>query len=146
MKWGEERLKTPLHGMLYGIASDRGHAYRGRQVLLSRPSVELSRAASGRGCAWWRSFGNAFPRVGVRFPNAINIHHRARSFHLGFHVSTWQTAADTWTVADDAPRLSNSSAARRGEFAVISAARGSHGDGPWWPHVELLSYWKTREF
>ena len=95
MKWGEERLKTPLHRMLYDIASDRGRAYRGREVRLSRPSVELSSAASGRGCAWWRSFGNAFPRVGVRFPNAINIHRQARSLHLGFRVSTLQTAAGT---------------------------------------------------
>jgi len=37
MKWGEGRLKTPLHGMLYDIASDRGMLigveksdYRGR--------------------------------------------------------------------------------------------------------------------
>ncbi|KAH6848738.1 hypothetical protein B0T12DRAFT_194727 [Alternaria alternata] len=36
--------------------------------------MELSRAASGRGCAWWRRLGNASSRVGVRFSIADNSH------------------------------------------------------------------------
>jgi hypothetical protein len=69
LKRGKVWLKNLLHGLLHGSARRMEACLSGSRSLTiaAECGVRLSRAASGRGSAYWRRFGIASARVGVRY-------------------------------------------------------------------------------